>query len=372
MSDICRLKKLMERAENGETLTIGFIGGSITQGSLASCMEKTYAYRVFEWWKNQFPRAEFRYVNAGIGGTSSHFGVARVQQDLLIYRPDFVVIDFSVNDDFKQPAFYKETFEGLLRKVYYSETNPAIVVLNNVYYDTGINMQKIHNEVADYYGILHVSIKDNLLPRVFAGEYNIEDLTSDNLHPNDKGHELVAREICNLLQDIKNKDAIPCNAMQNPAIEKDLVQEKDAITMNVYEKSSILTIANVSPKLEGFLVDAEEKKGHLDFFKNGWIGRKVGDAIHFTLEASCIAVQYRKTIHRPAPIAQLILDGDRSHPMILDGNFDEDWGDCLFLQTVLHHGKREKHQIDIEIIEDNTSNTDASKTEFYLMSLIYS
>lgn len=358
MSNRYRLKKLMERADRGEPLTVGFLGGSITQGSLASCPEKTYAYRVYEWWKTRFPQAEFRYVNAGIGGTSSHYGVARAQQDLLIYRPDFVVIDFSVNDDPGEPAFFQETFEGVIRKVYDSETKPAVVVLNNVFYDTEVTMQDVHNEVADYYGIPHVSIKDTILPRIAAGEYRREELTPDHLHPNDKGHELVAGEICKLLQDIRNADAIP----------RSEETDKAAMTSNAYERSSILTIANASPKLDGFLVDTEEKRGHLDFFKNGWIGRKMGDAIHFTLEASCIAVQYRKTIHRPAPVAQLILDGDRSHPITLDGNFDEDWGDCLYLQTILHHGKRKKHQIDIEIIKGD----DGLESVFYLMSLIYS
>lgn len=193
MSDIARLKRLMERAEKGETLTIGFLGGSITQGSLAGTHENTYAYRVFTWWKNRFPKAKFRYVNGGIGGTSSHFGVARAHRDLLMYRPDFVVIDFSVNDELKEEAFFKESFEGVIRKVYDSET-------------------------------------------------------------------------------------------------------------------------------------------------------------------------------RPATVARLVLDGDCSHPMILDGNFDEDWGDCLYLQPIMHHGNRQKHRIDIEIIKAD----DGLETEFYLMSLIYS
>ena len=34
-----RMKKLMARAEAGETLSIGFLGGSITQGCLASASD---------------------------------------------------------------------------------------------------------------------------------------------------------------------------------------------------------------------------------------------------------------------------------------------------------------------------------------------
>lgn len=72
--NLYRIKKLMARAEAGETLNIGFLGGSITQGCLASAPELCYAYRVFQWWEKTFPQAKFHYINAGIGGTTSHFG----------------------------------------------------------------------------------------------------------------------------------------------------------------------------------------------------------------------------------------------------------------------------------------------------------
>ena len=108
---------------NGEKLVIGFVGGSITQGSLATQPHLCYAYHVYEWWKKTFPKAEFVYVNAGIGGTTSQFGAARVEADLLRYRPDFVITEFSVNDD--SNAHFLETYEGLVRKIYQFETKPA-------------------------------------------------------------------------------------------------------------------------------------------------------------------------------------------------------------------------------------------------------
>ena len=71
--NLYRMKKLMARAEAGETLNIGFLGGSITQGCLASAPELCYAYRVFQWWEKTFPQAKFHYINAGIGGTTLNF-----------------------------------------------------------------------------------------------------------------------------------------------------------------------------------------------------------------------------------------------------------------------------------------------------------
>ena len=51
-----RIKKVFQRAQQGEKLTIGFLGGSITQGSLATDPKLCYAYRVYEWWCKTFPR----------------------------------------------------------------------------------------------------------------------------------------------------------------------------------------------------------------------------------------------------------------------------------------------------------------------------
>ena len=83
-----RIIKVMEMALAGQAVKVGFIGGSITAGSLASTKENCYAYRVYSWWVKRFPLSEVSYINAGIGATTSQFGVARVHSDLLQYNPD--------------------------------------------------------------------------------------------------------------------------------------------------------------------------------------------------------------------------------------------------------------------------------------------
>lgn len=259
-----RLKDCMKRAEAGEELTIGFLGGSITQGSLATTMENTYAYRVFMWWKQKFPKANFHYVNGGIGGTTSHYGVSRAVTDVLMYQPDFVVVDFSVNDE--ADIFFQETYEGVVRKLLSWDSKPAVVLLNNVFYDTGLNAQEYHNEVGNWYQVPHVSVRDTIYQRMKAGEYIREELTPDGLHPNDKGHKLVAEEIEKFLESVKAELEVE---------EKEPVFPK-AMTENAYENAKRLTIREISPKLCGFHADTEEKTGHLDHFKNGWIGKKPG------------------------------------------------------------------------------------------------
>lgn len=349
----------MQRACRGEELTIGFLGGSITQGSLATKPENTYAYRVFCWWKANFKEAEFHYVNGGIGGTNSHYGVSRAVTDVLMYQPDFVMVDFSVNDE--PNAFFQETYEGLLRKLLSWHSRPAVLILNNIYYDTGKTAQDFHNAVAERYHVPYVSIRDSIYRRMKQGEYTREELTADGLHPNDKGHELVAAEITAFLEAVRmeaarNPESMECTA-EGPYL-------PCPMTPNAYEHAKRLTIRELCPQLLGFHADTQEKKGHLDHFKNGWIGKNRGDSICFEVEASCIAVQYRKTIQHPAAVAKLVVDRgtEQEKHVILDGNFEENWGDCLYLEPVLHHGLVEKHSIEIEIIETGIP--------FYLMALI--
>lgn len=352
--NLARLKHCMRRAQQGGELTIAFFGGSITQDCAATVHENCYAYRVFRWWEAAFPTAKFHYVNGGIGGTSSHFGAARVVSDLLMYQPDFVVVDFSVNDI--DNDLRAETYEGVLRQILTWPSAPAVLLLNNIYYDTGYTDQDCHNQLGDWYGLPHISVRDTIYQKILAGEYTRNQLTADGLHPNDFGHGLLAGEITGFLEQVREQ-------MDEPEPEQPL---PPPMTANAYERAQRLTIREVSPVLSGFRADPAEKKGHLDCFKNGWIGQRPGDSIRFQVECSCIAVQYRKTIHRPALTARLVLDGDMNQPMLLDGNFQEDWGDCLWLEPVLHGGQRKEHTVEITISEAQQEGL----TPFYLLSLI--
>ena len=364
-----RLKNLMKRAAKGESLVIGFLGGSITQGSLSSTPKTCYAYLVYEWWKKSFPNAAFSFVNGGIGGTTSHYGGARTWKDVLCYRPDIVTVDFSVNDDANE--FFEETYEGTLRRLLAAPSAPAVVVLNNVFYDTGKNAQDYHNRIADHYGIPHVSIKDTVYPDVESGKIVRADITPDNLHPNDKGHRLVADEICKLLDSIKAE-------MEEETIVGENIEGKNTkteasvllpapLTENAYEHSRLIQIQDNEAILDGFLVDPIEKKGMLDIFKNGWTAAHTNDKISFEIECSCLAVQYRKSVQQPVPKAKAVIDGDEAHAVILDGNFTEDWGDCLYLEPLLHHAEKKVHRIEITV-------TDAKDIvrPFYLVALIVS
>lgn len=363
VGDLHRLQEVFQRAEQGETVTLGFLGGSITQGSLSSTPQTCYAYRVYEWFCKIFPQAEFTYLNAGIGGTTSEFGAARVESDLLVKRPDFVIIEFSVNDDATE--HFMETYEGLVRRVYGADFKPAVLLVHNVYYHNGSNAQLFHGRIGRYYHLPAVSMQSSIFPEVVSGRINNREITPDDLHPNDTGHMLVASVITCFLEGVRTGTLGPG---------EDCEKEMPApLTLNAYENSVRYRNSFApdmqgknQPVLAGFVEDGTPQKDITDCFKYGFFASHTGDRITFQIQGTCIALQYRKSVKLPAPVAEAIVDGDTAHAVRLDANFDETWGDKLELTTVLEHGKDGTHEVEIRLIE--THEKDA--VPFYLVSVI--
>lgn len=360
--NLYRIQKVMRRAMCGEHITVGFIGGSITQGCLASSYETCYAYLVYQWWCQKFSNAQIAYVNAGIGGTTSQFGVARADKDLLSYDVDVVVVEFSVND--LDNAHFCETYEGLIRKVYGYKTEPAILIVNSVCYDDGVNAQTQHVRIGKAYEIPCISMKPTLYEKMLEGAYTNRDITADGLHPNDEGHGLMAEIITHFLDEVY-EELLMGKREKEPPVK---VNEISAITDNAYENSIRYqnTDRMVVVENDGFVPDLRPQEDIREIFRCGWTADQKGARICFEIEGTCIGVQYRKSVLQPTAIAQAVIDGDASKAVILDGNFDQTWGDSLYLETLAEHLSYKKHCVEIELIETHVND----QVPFYLVSVI--
>jgi lysophospholipase L1-like esterase len=354
-----KLKECMKKAKKGEALTVGFLGGSITQGSLSSVPETCYAYLVYEWWKKKFPETEIHFINAGIGGTTSQFGVSRVEDHLLKASPDFILIEFAVNDE--NTEFFKETYEGLVRRTLSDTCSPAVMLMNNVMYDKGVSAEEMHLQVAKAYELPMVSMKATIWPEVKEGRIPNREITPDDLHPNDAGHELVALVITTFLEKVYD-------AMEEAEAPSDFGGSilPAPITRNAYEHSVRYQNYNAGAVCQGFAEDKEPQADIRDIFKKGWTAWHKGDSITFTIPCTGVAVQYRKSVKQPTPIAKVVVDGKEDTALVLDGNFDEDWGDCLYIGTVTDHMPMGEHRVEITVTEAHDNDV----VPFYLVSVI--
>ncbi len=207
-----RISELMKKAESGGEYTVMAFGGSISQGTGASSIENSYGYLVKEWWKNTFPKADFKFVNAGLGSANPEMGCYRYDVDVRAFKPDFVIIDFAVNtylDDSLKNTYptllYRLLEDGAAVMAVYFARNSSRENYKNAIYkpDTSVPDKRIADAVSAY-SIPAVSFNSFIWEKSDAGELSWSDVGADWIHPNNSGHAIAAALICKQLEAIKS------------------------------------------------------------------------------------------------------------------------------------------------------------------------
>ena len=216
-----RLERLFAKGRAGQPVTLGVIGGSITEGVGASAAANRWANLVQAWWQQTFPTSACTLVNAGIGATCSDYGALRVQSDVLSKNPDLVIVEFAVNDTWSgvagAPGYtFGETYEGLLRQVLNNASKPAVLLLFmsqcnfNIGYPGYRCGELWQAPIGAHYGLPMASFEDGIVPEIDARRLACADVSSDGTHPNDVGHAFAAQFIEQTLQTALN--AFPSGA----------------------------------------------------------------------------------------------------------------------------------------------------------------
>ena len=322
-TDESRIADVMRRAKAGEEITIGVIGGSITQGSSASAQDKCYASLLKNWWEEKFPDATIHFVNAGIGGTSSYYGVHRVEKDLLRYEPDLVVVEFSVNDGNDQ--FYKKSYDNLVYRILSSEKEPAVMLLFMTM-DNGTSAQDNDALVGFHYKIPMLSYKNAVMSEVEAGSFTWKDISPDNIHPNDRGHAIIGEMFSVYLNDVYNR-------LGKLPKEKEEFRQS-ILTKPVYQEATILYA-------EQFLPDADDKFA-------------AGESITFTVEGQRIGILYGKFVNGRGGQMDVYVDGKLVKT--LNADFSGGWGNYDECEEVFA-GEGGSHSVELKWNENTTGLT---------------
>lgn len=178
-------------------LTVGFIGGSVTQGAGAAAFTDTWVYKTAEYLENR-TGLPVNPVYAGIGGTGSDFGVYRLYDQVLKYSPDIVFIEFSVNDIERDKAEVQKNMEGMIRAILSMPKKVSIILVFTANDDFS-GVSNTHQEVANYYGIPTINIKNYIRDCIENGQFAWSDISGDKVHPNSYGYGLYAEYIQSVL-----------------------------------------------------------------------------------------------------------------------------------------------------------------------------
>lgn len=191
-----RLKNVIEKARNGEEVWISTIGGSITEGALATVNTKCYAYLMYQQFAATYGvngGENVHFINAGVSGTPSTLGMIRYEaytKDITGVEPDLVIVEFAVNDG--DDPTNGDCYESLVRNILLQDNDPAVVLLFSVF-QSQWNVQERMKPIGKQYDLPMVSIKNAIGPRISLGYLNNEDFfASDGWHPTNFGHQIMA------------------------------------------------------------------------------------------------------------------------------------------------------------------------------------
>jgi lysophospholipase L1-like esterase len=348
MGDTARLQRFLSRARRGESVTVGVIGGSITQGASASTPERRWGNRVAQWLRERFPDTPIEFVNAGIGATSSDFGAHRVQAHLLVHNPDLVVVEYAVNDSVNPHRV--ETLEGLVRQLLSTPSDPAVMQLFTMN-DQGGNVQADLEIVGRYYGLPMVSYRDGIWPEIEAGRMAWDDVGADNVHPNDLGHEFCAGFITGLLERVMR-----------------VLPEDEAWLYPVTPMPPPLRTAVFEHADLWFAGDLEEglNQGWTVFdgaYGKAWQADEPGSELELTVPGRTVSLLYRK---RKADLGRVEVRVDDGEPQVLEGFFPQDWGGGYTpCQIVAHELAPGPHRLRIRLLPERHADSGGHRFEVH-------
>ncbi len=286
-----RLNEKIKAFMKGGNFTIGYIGGSITQGAVATSEQARYTNLTTAWLENTFPRSTFKTQNAGIGSTGSYIGVHRAQNDLLSAKPDIVFIEYAVNDDVGD-AIAQDAYDSLIRKVWNSSSKPAVILLTNVARNMGTKEYSSNKECnlanGKFYDLPVLSPGDAILYTCNSEkmvQWNELINASDWIHPTDYGHSVISQVIQRYLRGVIEDSVAGKISGKESDLTKPMFNDK-------YKNAAILQPANTKPvKNSGFTTSKEK----LQQFNGYWKASKSNSSIEFDVTGKNIGLLYLMT-----------------------------------------------------------------------------
>lgn len=192
---------VMNKINAGQEVVIAYLGGSITAANGWRPMTTA-------WLKQRYPDAQFKEVNAAIGGTGSDLGVFRVGRDALQHDPDLLFVEFAVNDGGAAPDAIWRQMEGIVRQAWHKNPKTDVVftytvadgMTNDLRRGVCPRSSSAMEMLADHYQIPSVNFgvpvvellrQDKL---IFTASEQPADgkiwFAGDSCHPRKEGHEI--------------------------------------------------------------------------------------------------------------------------------------------------------------------------------------
>ena len=306
--NMTRMADVFQKAQNGEDITVAYIGGSITEGYNAGTTE-FYAKTCTDLLQGYFPDITVTGVNAGISGTPSLLGNLRLERDVLSADPDIVFVEFAVNDG--QEADYKNAYESLVRTLLTQDKDIAVVLLFTVL-DSGYTCQEHMSKIGANYDLPMISVHDSVYEEIEAGRMTWQDYSNDQSHPNAYGHKCITDFVDNYYQKV-----LPVVAENVGEVSKEL---PDPVFSGKYMNMHYMDSAT----MDGVELDGFEQNDTHGSFHNGWMYRGTDDgSMKFTVDCSVLEMVFKANNSEKFGTADIYVDGEKVKSVV--SNMSDGW-----------------------------------------------
>ncbi len=297
------LYNVMRKAQIGQKVTIAFIGGSITKGTMsrgtrdASMNKKlTYVDYFTDWWYKKFPKADLRFINAGISATDSYLAVHRVQKDVLDKKPDLVVVEFAVND--KKTAYHKQAYENLVRKILNSGSKPAVMLLFMAKLN-GWSCELQQSQIGQHYKLPMLSYGNVMKDMINNGIYTMEELSGDAIHPSALGYAVAGEVIVRYLDKIREKSLGQVSYKKTP---------KKYLTSKKYGSAKVINCNKITIRNMGTFERSSKSK----IFKNNLTNGSGNGNLTFTVTGKNIGILFAQQTNGRGGQFDVYVDGKKT------------------------------------------------------------
>lgn len=330
-----RTHAFLRKCENGDTVRVAFIGGSITGGALASAPALGFAHTLVAHLRRHYPQATFLAVHAGKGATNSRFACSRFRHEVLSHRPDLLFIDFAVNDAAVDSAASVLAYEGLLRQALASSDGAVWPLL---FPSRSLDSVTVNRQIqlAQHYKLPTVNLLQAFRILLHRDPSAWPAFYQDDVHPNNSGHALIAFFLAHALESLQatlRSDSLIHAFDTLPAARHgDLFQHADGYSTD----SKTLTLA----RNQGWQTLATQPFP-------GFSSTQVGDTLIFEGVLRESTLLYHVSKNRDAEV-QIQVNSDP--PIRIVNAFPEDWGGGYMKPlTLFRHSqpdsKPQKHRI---------------------------
>lgn len=352
-----RIKNVISRAKAGEDITLAYIGGSITEGALATPNDKCYAAvsaKAFGETYGKDGGSNVHCINAGVSGTPSSLGIVRYDNDILGKMdagktPDILFIEFAVNDF--EECTNGGAYEGLIRR---GLSSGAAVILVFSIFKSGAGgrvMEDSYIPYGEYYDLPMISM-GNGIEKNFSrpGFYNW--YYGDSLHPNNTGHQLMADCIMNLIDKMDKEEPAEDN-IDSASLPQ--AKNTDAFTGTkcIDASTDISAISSIKAFDKGDFSAKDDKTpvSQVDnnpFFPNNWMHSATSGNTGITATVNCknLLIVYKLSSDKQTGTAELYVDGEMK--ATLKGYNTSGWNNAT-TELVFQEETAAEHKIEIKM-----------------------